>query len=99
MQLKVIVFGATGASLPTVNVPAVSVGRAESARRFVELKLIVAAALLKPPYRALGIVQPKDIQRESNALPYGEVATPVSLVGAIIDRPHQSASANVPSIP
>ena len=27
VQLKVIVFGATGASLPTVNVPSVSVGR------------------------------------------------------------------------
>ena len=35
----------------SVNVPAISVGRAESARRFVEAKLIVAAALLKPPYR------------------------------------------------
>ena len=33
-----------------------------------------------------------------NALPYGEVATPVSPVGAIIDRPHQSASVNVPAI-
>ena len=26
------------------------------------------------------------------------VETPVLLVGAIIDRPHQSASANVPSV-
>ena len=50
VRLKVIVFGATGASLPTVNVPSVSVGRAESARRFVEPKLIVTATLLKPPY-------------------------------------------------
>ena len=42
-----------------MNVPSVSVGRAESARRFVEAKLIVAAALLKPPYRGLRIVQTK----------------------------------------
>ena len=39
-----------------VNVPAVSVGRAESARRLVGLRFIQAAALLKPPYRGLGIV-------------------------------------------
>ena len=41
-----------------------------SSRRFVRLKLIVTAALLKPPYRCLGFVQSKDIQRESNALTY-----------------------------
>ena len=47
-----------------VNIPAVSVGRAESARRFVELKLIVTAALLKPPYRGLGFVRLKRVSTE-----------------------------------
>ena len=55
-------------------------------KAFVGLKFIVAA-VEPPPYGCLGFVQPKYIQRESNALPYGEVATPVSPVGAIIDRP------------
>ena len=82
-------------------------------KAFVGLKVIHAAALrqgvlktsapsfgvhVRPPYRCLGFIQPKDIQREMGALPYGEVATPVSLVGAIIDRPPQSALVNVPAI-
>ena len=40
-----------------MNIPTIFVGRAESARRFVRLKVIITAALLKPPYRVLGIVQ------------------------------------------
>ena len=52
-----------------MNVPSVSVGRADSARRFVRLKLIFAAALLKPPYRALGFVLHKPARLASMNVP------------------------------